>query len=88
MEELFKEQLDNLLELVKTGTKYEDANLRIWKMKEMIVGPKVGPAEPACINNPITGELITNKEIIKSTNKTIREGDQDELDKKVETTKK
>ena len=31
----------------------------------MVVGPKVGPAEPACINDPNTGELITNKESIK-----------------------
>ena len=67
VEELFKEQLDNLLVLVRTGTNYKDANLRIWKMKELIVSPKVGPAEPACINNPDTGELITNKESIKST---------------------
>ena len=67
VEELFKEQLDDLLEMVKTGTNYKDANRKIWKMKEMVVGPKVGPAEPACINNPITGKLITNKESIKST---------------------
>ena len=52
---MFKEQIDN------------DANLRVWKMKELIVGPKVGPAKPACINIPDTGELITNKESIKST---------------------
>ena len=51
VEELLKEQLDDLLELVKTGTNYKDANLRIWKMKEMVVGLKVGPAEPVCINN-------------------------------------
>mgnify|MGYP007048378423 CR=1 FL=1 len=36
-------------------------------MKEMVVGPKVEPTEPACINDPNTGELITNKENIKST---------------------
>ena len=36
-------------------------------MKELICDPKVGPAEPACINNPTTGELITNKESIKAT---------------------
>ena len=37
MEELFKEQLDDLRELVRTGTNYKDANLRIWKKKEMVV---------------------------------------------------
>ena len=44
VEELFKEQLDELIELVRTGTNYKDANLRVWKMKELIVGPKVGQA--------------------------------------------
>ena len=77
------------MELVRTGTSYKDANLRVWKMKELIVGPKVGPAEPAYINNPTTGELITNKESIKSTSlahcvkilarNPIRECDRDEL---------
>ena len=55
------------MELIETGASFKDANLRVWKMKEMICGPKVGPAEPACINNPTTGELITNKESIKAT---------------------
>ena len=45
---------------------FKDAHRKIWKMKEMVVGPKVGLAEPACINDPNTGELITNKESIKS----------------------
>ena len=61
-EELFKEHLDDLLKMMNTGSNYKDANRKIWKMKEMVVGPKVGPAEPACINDPNTGELITNKE--------------------------
>ena len=67
MEELFKEHLDDLLEMMKTGSNYKDANRRIWKMKEMVVGPKVGLTEPACINDPNTGKLITNKESIKLT---------------------
>ena len=67
VEELFKEQLEELIELVRTGTNYKDANLRVWKIKELIVGPKVGPAEPACINNPDTGELIPDKESTKAT---------------------
>ena len=60
----------------------------------MVVVTKVGPAEPACFNNPITGELITNNDCIKSTSlahcvkiltkNPIRECDQDELDKKEE----
>ena len=38
----------------------------MWKLKELICGPNVGSSEPACINNPETGELITNKATIKS----------------------
>ena len=47
-------------ELLETGASFKDVSKRIWKMKETICGPKVGPAEPACINNPINGELITD----------------------------
>ena len=51
--------------------------------------PKVGPAEPSCIKDPITGELINNKEEIKSkslahcvkilTKNPIRECEREEL---------
>ena len=37
----------------------------MWRLKELICGPKVGSTEPACINNPERGELITDKETIK-----------------------
>ena len=60
VEELFTEQLEELIELVRTGTSYKDANLRVWKMKELVCGPKVGPAEPACINK----QIISNKQVI------------------------
>ena len=62
------------------------------------MGPKVGPAEPACINDPTTGELITNKEEIKSkslahcvkilTKNPIRECDREELKRKEENHKR
>ena len=63
--ELFKEQCEELNELIETGTNYKDVNRRMWKLKELICGPKVGSSEPACINNPETGELITDKATIK-----------------------
>ena len=66
-DELFKEHLDELLKMTDTGASFKDTNRKIWKIKEMVVGPKVGPAEPACINDRNTGELITNKKHIKST---------------------
>ena len=67
LDELFKEHLDELLKMTDTGASFKDTNRKIWKMKQMVVRLKVGPAEPACINDPNTGELITNKEHIKST---------------------
>ena len=66
-DELCKEHLDELLKMTDTGANFKDTNRKIWRMKIMVVGPKVGPAEPACINDPNTGELLTNKEHIKST---------------------
>ena len=63
--ELFSEQCEELNELIETGTNYKEVNRRMWKLKEIICGPKVGFSEPACINNPVSGELITDKETIK-----------------------
>ena len=63
--ELFQEQCEELDELIATGTNYKDVNRRMWRLKELICGPKVGSTEPACINNPESGELITDKETIK-----------------------
>ena len=97
-DELFKEHLDELLKMTDAGAYYKDAHKKLWKLKEKVVGPKVGPAEPSCINDPNTGELITNKEQIKSTSlahcvkiltkETIRECDKEELKRKEENHEK
>ena len=58
---------EEMEELLTTGASYKDVNKRIWKMKEIACGPMVGPTEPACINNPMSIELITDKETIKNT---------------------
>ena len=60
-DELFKEHLDDLLKMTDTGADFKDEQKRLWKLKEKVVGTKVGPAEPACINDPMTGELIKRK---------------------------
>jgi hypothetical protein len=88
-DELFKEHSDDLLKMTDAGSDYKDEQRRLWKLKEKVVVPKVGPAEPACINDPTTGELITNKEEIKSkrlahcvkilSKNPIRECDREEL---------
>ena len=38
---------------------------RIYKLKKVINGPKIEAPEPTAINDPITGELITDEEEIK-----------------------
>ena len=43
----------------------QDLYQRINKLKNVIYGPKVEAPEPTAINDPITGELITNNEKIK-----------------------
>ena len=65
LKELFKEQCEELNELIETGSSYKDVNRRMWKIKELICGPKVGLSEPACIDDPVTGDLITDKDTIK-----------------------
>ena len=64
----------------------------MWRLKELICGPKVGSTEPACINNPVSGELITDKDTIKRvslehcarilTKNEIRDCDKGELETK------
>ena len=86
---MFQEQCEELDELIVVGTQYKDVNRRMWRLKELICGPKVGSTEPVCINNPESGELITDKETIKKvslehcakilTNNEIRACDKGEL---------
>lgn len=33
--------------------------------RDLLNGPKIKPSEPTCINDPVTGELITEREDIK-----------------------
>ena len=40
-------------------------NAKIYKLKEIINGPKIGSSEPMCIKDPVTGEIITDPEEIK-----------------------
>ena len=64
----------------------------------MINGTKMKAAEPMCINDPITGELITDVEMIKEvslkhnvnilTKNKLREQDMEELKDKEENHKK
>ena len=86
---LFKEQYEKLDELIEVSSNYKDVNTKMWKIKELLCGSKVGPTEPACINDPVTKELITDIDTIKQvslehcckilTKNEIRECDKQEL---------
>ena len=64
----------------------------------MINGPKIKAAEPMCINDPATGDLITDVEMIKEVSlkhnvnilikNKLREQDMEELKDKEENHKK
>ena len=51
--------------MLEEGYSDKDLNSKIYKVKEMINGPKIKAAEPMCINDPATGHLITDIKIIK-----------------------
>ena len=50
--------------MLEGGYSAKDLNSTIYKVKEMINGPNIKPAEPMCIHDPATGDLITDDEMI------------------------
>ena len=54
--------MDKILE---EGYSAKDLNSKIYKVKEMINGPKIKAAEPMCIKDPATGDLVTDVEMIE-----------------------
>ena len=62
---LYKEQQEELEELIRQGLMGKDLNQKIYKMKTAIQGNKIQPQEATAINNPVTGELITDEDEIK-----------------------
>ena len=51
--------------MLDTGCSRTDLNSKIYKLKNIVCGPKLKPADPSCINDPITGEIITDYEEIR-----------------------
>ena len=80
-------------ELLKTCINHKEVNKRMWKLKELLCGPKI-VSEPSCINDPVSGDLITDQQTIKEvslkhcfdilTKNKIRECDIAELEAKKE----
>ena len=75
--------------MLKIGSNHMDINTKIHKMKGIMHSPKIQQTEPACINDPNNGELITDRETIKKVSldhclnilkkNEIREEDKEEL---------
>ena len=65
LKDIYMEQQKELNEILNEGLQNKDINRRMYKMREIVEGPKVKPQEPMAINNPKTGELITDEKEIK-----------------------
>ena len=93
LRQLYKEQQEELDEMLAEGYNKKDLNAKIYKLKEMITGPKIKASETMCIKDPNTGELITDFETIKETTlkhtlkilskKPVRKEDREEHEEKV-----
>ena len=66
LNELVKQQSEELDKILSQGYLGKDLNSRIYKMKTAINGPKHKKQEPMAINDPVTKELLVNEEAIKS----------------------
>ena len=67
LKELYQQQQDELDEMLSEGYSKKDMNSKIYKLKQLITGPKIQSTEPLCIKDPKSGELITDYEKIKET---------------------
>ena len=65
LKEMVDEDIIELDELLSKGYKCKDLSQKIYKLKEIIAGPKIKAQETMAINDPATGELITDPEQIK-----------------------
>ena len=65
LKELFLDQQKQTDDLINLGLQGKDLNKKVQKMKQIVNGPKIKQAEPQAINDPKTGELITEVSEIK-----------------------
>ena len=95
LKELYQEQHEELNKMLDEGClNAKSLNAKIYKLKEIIDGPKISASEPMCIKDPENGELITDPEKIKKvslehnvkilTKNPIRKEDEGERKKKEE----
>ena len=70
MEEKIEEaasQYEEIEDMMDKGFFKKDLNQKMYKLKEIVTGPKIKAQEPMAINDPQTNELITDKNRIKET---------------------
>ena len=65
LKDLYQEQHEELNKMLDEGCSAKSLNGKIYKLKEIINGPKISASEPMCIKDPENGELITNPDTIK-----------------------
>ena len=65
LRDLYREHLDDLNEMLKDGIQGDNLNNKMYKLRDIIEGPKIKPQEPMAINDPKTGELVTDNDEIK-----------------------
>ena len=66
LRDLYREHLDDLNEMLKDGIQGDNLNNKMYKLRDIIEGPKIKPQEPMAINDPKTGELVTDNEYLLS----------------------
>ena len=89
IKDLYQEQLGELETMLSEGLVGKDITQKMYNMRKVIKGSKVQPQETMAINDPQTGELITEDEEIKRvslahnvkilTKNEPREEDKDEI---------
>merc|ERR1711884_954487 len=89
VKDLYQEQLGELETMLSEGLVGKDITQKMYNMRKVIKGSKVQPQETMAINDPQTGELITEDEEIKRvslahnvkilTKNEPREEDKDEI---------
>ena len=65
LKDLYLGQQKELNEMLEEGIRGDDLNKKMYKLRDIIEGPKIKPQEPMAINDPNTEELITDSDEIK-----------------------
>ena len=59
---MYNEYLEQIDSVISESLDRKDRNSKMYKLKSLVTGPNIKPQEKAAINDPTTGELITDGE--------------------------